>query len=102
MLDAGGNLAIASGDYALEQDVASAARLFQGELWYNTAKGLPYWAQILGKSVSLPLLRAKYIAAALTVSDVVSATCTLFLNNRRVTGNISFVGSSGTVGVVAV
>ena len=50
ILDAASNIAIASEPYAVAQDVASAIKLFAGELWYDTTKGVPYFASILGKS----------------------------------------------------
>ena len=48
--DANGNIALATEPYARAQDVASACRLFRGELWYDTAAGIPYFEDILGKS----------------------------------------------------
>ena len=51
VLDAGGNIARASNPYAVAQDVASAIKLFRGELFYDTAKGIPYWTEVLGLSL---------------------------------------------------
>jgi len=48
VLDSNGDIALASPPYALEQDVASAVRLFLGELWYDTTKGIPYLKKFLG------------------------------------------------------
>jgi len=71
--DAAGNIALASEPYAQAQDVASALRLFNGELYYDTAKGLPYWEQILGKLPPMSLVKSRLAAAALTVPGLVSA-----------------------------
>src|ERR1035437_6848108 len=88
--DAGGNLAFASGPYAQSQDAASAIRLFKGELFYDVSQGIPYWTEILGFLPPLSLVSAKFIAAAKTVSGVVSATCALQLDrtNREITGGV--------------
>lgn len=73
--DATGNIAVASDPYSQAQDAASACRLFEGELYYDTAKGLPYFAQILGHWPPLNYVRQKLVDAALTVPGVVSAKC---------------------------
>ena len=41
VLDAAGNIAMAKDPYAKAQDVSSACRLFAGELYYDTEKGIP-------------------------------------------------------------
>ena len=48
VLDSNGNIALAQPPYATAQDVASAIRLFLGELWYDQTQGVPYWQQFLG------------------------------------------------------
>jgi hypothetical protein len=48
VLDASGNIAVASAPYAIAQDAASAIRLFAGEHWYDTAQGIPCFSQVLG------------------------------------------------------
>ena len=72
-----GDIAVATGAYAIAQDVASAVRLFSGELWYDTSQGLPYFQQILGKLPSLQFMKSKFIVAGLTVPGVVSIKCFL-------------------------
>lgn len=71
--DAFGNIALATEPYALAQDAASAIRTFQGEVYYDTTQGVPYWAQILGQAPPLALVRSKMIDAALTVPGVTAA-----------------------------
>jgi len=56
VIDSNGNIAMASPPYSLAQDVASAIKLFQGELWYDTSKGIPYFNEILGHMPPLSLL----------------------------------------------
>lgn len=99
-LDTSGNIAVASGPYALAQDVASACRLFLGELFYDTTKGIPYFGQVLGQPPSIPFLKAQLVAQALTVPGVVSAQCFISsIVGRKVSGQIQFVDSSGQTGV---
>lgn len=96
MLDASGNIALASEPYALAQDVASAARLFLGELYYDVSKGVPYFQEILGRSPPLELIRANYVEAALTVPGVLQAKCTITrFQNRKIEGEIDFLDATG-------
>jgi hypothetical protein len=96
VLDAGGNIALASEPYAIAQDVASAIKLFLGELWYDTTKGIPYFEQILGQSPPIALVRAHVERAALTVPGVVSARCTVAsFSDRVISGRVEFIDSTG-------
>lgn len=95
-LDRAGNIAVADDPYAQAQDASSAIRTFQGEVYYNVQLGVPYFAQILGKFPSLALLKAKFVAAALTVPGVVKARC--FISNfedRQVNGQVEILNSKG-------
>lgn len=96
--DLDANIAVASNPYSLAQDAASAIRLFQAELWYDTTRGVPYWSQILGYAPPLALLKAYMVAAALTVPGIVSAQCFIstFIG-RKVTGQVQVVDAAGTV-----
>ncbi|AJJ19826.1 hypothetical protein [Yersinia intermedia] len=42
VLDANGDIAMASLPYSIAQDVASAIKTFIGECWYDTSQGVPY------------------------------------------------------------
>lgn len=100
--DAAGNIAMATEPYALAQDVASAIRLFQGELWYNNVPGVPYFAEILGKAPPVQLFKERMVQAALTVPGVVSAECSIDqFEGRTVQGQVTFRDSSGQTGTVA-
>lgn len=102
VLDSNGNMALASPPYALEQDVASAVRLFLGELWYDTTKGIPYFEEILGQLPPVSLLTAYIEQAALTVPGVVSARCVVSsFQNRAISGEIQFIDDSGIGGSIA-
>jgi hypothetical protein len=105
-LDAFGNIAVASDPYSMAQDVASALRLFNGELYYNTAKGVRYFEDILGHSPPLPLLKAELTNAATTVPGVTSAQAFIAVSNRDrvVTGQVqcqSVTGSLAVLGPIA-
>lgn len=102
-LDAAGNIAAASEPYSFAQDVASALRLFLGELWYDTTQGVPYFEAILGQAPPITIFKEYLVAAALTVPGVVAAICTVeSFENRTVTGQVQFTTADGTTGQVSI
>lgn len=101
VLDSSGNIALAAPPYALAQDVASAIKLFLGELWYDTTKGIPYFEDILGKLPPPSLLIGQMERAALTVPGVVSAQCIIdAFDAREVRGQVQFIDESGNTGAI--
>lgn len=97
VLDASGNIAVATNPYALAQDAASAIRLFLGELWYDTTLGVPYFSAILGRAPPLALLKAKLVSVALTVPGVTTAD--VFISSvsaRSVRGQVHVTDVAGT------
>lgn len=102
VVDASGNIAVASQPYSLAQDAASACKTFLGEVYYSTDIGVPYWQQILGKNPPISLIKAKMVAAALTVPGVVSAKCFISsIQGRTVSGQIQVRDSSGVTTAAA-
>ena len=96
MVDASGNIAMAQEPYANAQDVASAVRLFQGELYYDTSKGVPFFDQVLGVEVPVQNIQSLFEAAALTVPDVVEAKCDLQQDAaRNLLGTLQVINSAG-------
>lgn len=94
--DAKGNIAVASDPYAKAQDVASACKLFLGELWYDTSKGIPWFEDVLGHAPSQGLMQALIEQAAMTVPGVVAARCTIdAVANRQVTATVRFTDDAG-------
>lgn len=101
--DASGNIAVAEAPYQRSQDVASAVKLFLGELWYDRSKGVPYFQQILGKAPPIQLFKAYMVDAAKTVPEVANGACTVeSFQNRTVKGYVSFTGEDGVTGVVSI
>jgi hypothetical protein len=97
VLDANRNIALGSPPYATAQDAASAIRLFRGEAWYNTALGVPYFQQILGKAPPLGVLKNAFVSAAETVPGVASAVCYVSsVANRGVIGQVQITTVAGT------
>lgn len=91
VLDAAGNIAQAKDPYAKAQDVASACRLFAGELYYDTEKGIPYFEEMLGKKQSFALYRHRLVQAALSVPGVVAADVAAEMRDGRVlSGSLKF------------
>jgi len=102
VLDVAGNIALASNPYAVAQDVASAVKLFKGELFYNTVPGVPYWQEFLGHQPPLALVRDQVQRAAMTVPEVASAICTLTsFNDRALAGSVEITLQDGTTQTVS-
>lgn len=103
VLDAAGNIAVANDPYARAQDVASAIRLFFGECWFDTTRGVPYFSEILGHAPPVAIFEDYMVRAALTVPGVVSAECTIAsADNRKITGVVTFTSDDGETGTVGI
>jgi hypothetical protein len=86
----------------LAQDAASAIKLFQAELWFDTTQGIPYFDRLLGQKPSIPLMKAYFVNAALTVPGVVKAVCYISaISNRVVNGQVQVFDSSGNTATAA-
>jgi hypothetical protein len=97
VIDSAGNIAVASDPYALAQDAASAIKLFLGELWYDTTKGVPYFSTILGRAPPSTLLQAKFQKAALSVPGVTAARVIISsINGRSVSGQVQVTNATGS------
>lgn len=96
-LDAFNNIAKAGAPYATIQDVASAARLFVGELYYGPpTRGIPYRTEAAGRPYPTPLLKARIVAAAMAVPGVTGARCFLTkVENRAIGGQIQIETTAG-------
>ncbi|MEX3614383.1 MAG: hypothetical protein VB141_11670 [Burkholderia gladioli] len=96
VLDAQGNIALAEQPYSIAQDVASAVRLFIGECWFDTTRGIPYFQQILGQAPNLAFIRSRIERAALTVPEVVFAQCVITaFDGRKLSGQIKVIDTTG-------
>lgn len=97
LLDANGNIAIATAPYQLAQDSASACRTFLGEVYYDTTVGVPNWS-ILGQTPPLALVKQYYIDETTRRVPGVEAA-RVFLNtvgkNRILGGQIQVADNSG-------
>lgn len=89
---------MASTTYSTQQDVASAVRTFQGEVWYDTSLGVPYWGQVLGQQPPLSLVKSLVVTEALRVPNVVSARMYVSsFTNRQIQGQIQAKTTSGQI-----
>lgn len=97
VLDANLNIAVCTEPYCDAQDAACQLRLFQGELWYDTSQGMPYWQSILGGWPSPSVLKA-YMAAQALLATGVSAVSPVITSwkDRQIQGAV-VVTSNGTV-----
>lgn len=98
IVDAAGNIAQATAPYQTAQDAASECRLFLGEAWYDTTRGIPYFQTTLGKPANLPLLRSQLIRAALLAdgADAAKVYFKSLSSSRLVTGQIQVTTNVGT------
>lgn len=95
-IDVNGNIAVATGPYALAQDAAGAIKTFAGEVYYDKTLGIDHLKKILGHSPSIALLKALFEAAALTVPGIVSAAVVITsLTGRTVAGQVRVTDSTG-------
>lgn len=101
-LDMNGNIAIASSTYQQAQDIASACRVFTGDMYFNQSDGIPYVSKILGKGrYPLSLYRKHLTDAALSVPHVATATVDLFMSDGRILrGQIQFTNDKNQIGVI--
>jgi hypothetical protein len=98
VLDINGNIAVASDPYSQAQDAASECKLFQGELWYDTTRGVQY-QKILGQLPPVSLIKTQYTQAVLNnVPGVVAAQCFLsaITHLRVLSGQVQITNNDGS------
>ena len=69
-VDANHNIALATDEYALAQDVASECKLFLGEFRYDTTKGVPYEDVFRSSNFNRVFYESQLEKAALNVPEV--------------------------------
>lgn len=97
-LDANNNIAVAGPPYALAQDVASACRTVLAEVYYDTTIGVDYFGEIFGQTPPAAVFQEQFVAAALTVPDVVTAACIIEVydaTNREAMAQVQFTDGGG-------
>jgi hypothetical protein len=94
-LDSAGNIAVATEPYQMAQDAASAIRTFLGEVYYDTARGVPYFQDVLGQRPPLELVRSLLTDAALTAAGVVAAKVFLTTMTPTITGQVQVTDAAG-------
>lgn len=98
VLDANGNWALAAEPYSIAQDASSECRTFEGEVYYDTNKGVPYFQEVLGKFPPAAILKNAYQNAALLVPHVKSVVCYLQVGpNRTLKGQLQITDVNGQV-----
>lgn len=97
MVSAGGNIAVASDPYSQAQDAASAIKLFQGEDYYDTTRGIPYFDEILGHWPTVRVMKSRFTTAALSVPGVTAAQCFIeSILDRRPKGQVQITNQNGS------
>lgn len=96
VLDAKGDIAMASNPYSEAQDVASAVKLFLGEAYYDVAQGIPYFQNVFGGRPNLQFIKAQIEKAALSVPGIAKASCSFVsFSNRQLTGQVLVIDTDG-------
>lgn len=86
-----GDIAIAKNPYSTAQSVANAIRLFEGELYYDTEQGVPYFDEVLGQPHSFALFKHRMEEAALRVDGVKDVVVSVQrISDRRLSGGVTF------------
>lgn len=90
VLDAAGNIAVASEPYSLAQDAASAIKTFLGEWYWDVSVGVPYLTKIFGKNPSLSQIKDLLVTAALSASDDIASAAVFIssVTNRTLSGQV--------------
>lgn len=102
VVDADNNIAAADVPYSQAQDAASMIKLFQGELYYDTTKGVPYWTSVLGFDPPSQLLKTYFNQAALVVPGVTAArTFITGLAGRLLTGQVQITNTTDATAIAA-
>lgn len=100
-LDANGNIAVAESVYQQAQDIASAGRTFSRDVYYNQQLGIPYFEHILGsQGFPLSLYKMYLEDAAMSVPGVTSANAQLAMNQRTLSGAITFSNDENQTGQI--
>lgn len=98
VLDVNGNWATCWAPYAIAQDAACEIKLFEGEAWYATNRGVPYWQQILGKWPPIALVKYYIQQAALLAPGAAAATVYITnFTNRSLVGQVQITNEDGIV-----
>src|SRR4051812_6345288 len=90
-LDTAGDIAVAAEPYSQAQDIASECRTFEAECYYDTARGVPYLAQVLGQTQPIQILKGHLVRAAERVPGIAEPAAFLTsAGHREVTGQVQF------------
>ncbi|MXV44385.1 hypothetical protein GS501_04900 [Saccharibacter sp. 17.LH.SD] len=102
-LDGTGNLALATGQLSVLQDVCSAVQTWLGEVIYDLNLGVPYSDELMGGSEAIAFYASDVEDTAGQVPGVSSATCySLSLTpTRRLTGVLAVTMTNGETDYVA-
>ena len=96
-----GDIAIAKKPYSTAQSVANAIRLFEGDLYYDTEQGVPYFDEVLGRPHSFALFKHRMEEAAMRVDGVKDVIVSVSdITNRGLSGSVRFKDENNQVHTV--
>lgn len=104
-LNGAGNMAVVEEPDSLPQDAASGIQAFEGEYYWDTTLGVPWFQKVLGASPppTLPLLKQIIIEDGALPSNPDIAAAQVFISsfsNRGVSGQVQ-VAAAGSAAVLA-
>lgn len=104
-LNSSASLAMATEPWSLAQDAASAIRTFQGEVYYDTTLGVPYWAKVLGvyPKPSVAYMKKLLADAAMGASPDIASVKVFFtsFSNRQLSGQVQVTSVAGVVSIAS-
>lgn len=104
VVDASGNLAICSEPYSKLQDVATAIRLWLGEVLYDINLGIGYDSKIFSSPQGIGILKQEVERVARAVDGVTSAQCIAGVSGktRALSGFVRLSLADGTTADVRI
>jgi hypothetical protein len=102
-VDANGHIAMAQPPYAPAQNAANACKLSQGEYWYDSTQGVPYFGTIFGATPPpYNTIKSSLETAATSITGVASAVVYIsYYTNRNLSAQLQVTLGDGTPVVFA-
>ncbi len=102
-VDETGMLPLATGTYAIAQNVANQTRLFTKDAYFAQDDGIPHFAVTLGRYPAQSVMRTRIIEQALSVDEVDSAKVSFSrFEDGVLTGNIQIITTSGETAIIQI
>lgn len=89
LVNARGDIAVASEPYRTAQDVSTATKMFKADLWYNISEGIPYLEEVYAKDADIPVLRDFLEKQAFKINGVFAVEVLMSdFTDRKLSGRV--------------